>query len=45
LYGAVTCTLREVELKYLESFEIWCWEDGVRDELSRRVKNTNIVVK
>ena len=38
-------TLREVEQKYLESLEIWCWEDRVRDALSRRVKDTNIVRK
>jgi len=25
LYGAETWTLRKVDQKYLESFEIWCW--------------------
>jgi hypothetical protein len=25
LYGAETWTLREVDQKYLESFEMWCW--------------------
>jgi len=45
LCSAETCTLGEVEQKYLESFEMWCWEDRVRDEVSRRVKDTNIVRK
>jgi len=25
LYGAETWTLREVDQKHLESFEMWCW--------------------
>jgi hypothetical protein len=25
LYGATTWTLRKVDQKYLESFEMWCW--------------------
>ena len=25
LYGSQTWTLRRLELKYLENFEIWCW--------------------
>jgi hypothetical protein len=25
LYGAETWTLRKVDQKYLESFEMWCW--------------------
>jgi hypothetical protein len=25
LYGAETGTLRKVDQKYLESFEVWCW--------------------
>ena len=24
-YGAETCTLRNVDQKYMESFEAWCW--------------------
>jgi hypothetical protein len=27
LYGADTCTLREVGQKYVESFEMWCWRE------------------
>jgi hypothetical protein len=25
LYGAESWTLRKVDQKYLESFEMWCW--------------------
>jgi len=40
VYGAETGTLRAVDRKYLESFEMWCWRkmekigwtDRVRDE-------------
>jgi hypothetical protein len=47
LYGAETLTLRKVDQKYLESFEMWCWRrmkiiwtDRVRNEVLglRRVK-------
>jgi hypothetical protein len=34
LYGAETWTLRAVDQKHLESFEMWCWRrtDHVRNE-------------
>jgi hypothetical protein len=46
LYGAETWTLRKVDQKYLESFEMWCWRrmeiswtDCVRnEEVLHRVK-------
>jgi hypothetical protein len=46
LYGAETWTLRAVDQKHLESFEMWCWRrmriswiDHVRnEEVLRRVK-------
>ena len=47
LYGAETWTLREVNQKYSENFEMWCWRrmekiswmDGVRnEEVLHRVK-------
>jgi hypothetical protein len=45
LYGAETWTLRKVDQKYLESFEMWCWRrmemswtDRVRNEVLHRVK-------
>jgi len=46
LYGAESWTLREVEQKYMESFEMWCWRrvekiswtDRVGNEVLCRVK-------
>jgi hypothetical protein len=52
LYGVETWTLRKVDQKYLESFEMWCWRrmekiswtDRVRhDEVLHRVKERNIL--
>jgi hypothetical protein len=55
LYGGETWTLRKVDQKYLESFEMWCWRrmekiiltDGVGNEqVLHRVKgDMNIVRK
>jgi hypothetical protein len=51
-YGAETWTLRKVDQKYLESFEMWCWRrmeklswtDRVRnEEVLHTVKGRNIV--
>jgi len=28
LYGAETWTLRAVDQKHLETFEMWCWRSG-----------------
>jgi len=46
LYGAETWTLRAVDQKHLESFEMWCrrrmekisWTDSVRNGVLLRVK-------
>jgi hypothetical protein len=46
LYGAETWTLRKVDQKYLERFEMWCWRrmekiswtDRVINEVLHRVK-------
>jgi hypothetical protein len=35
LYGAESWTLRKVDQKYLESFEIWCWFKNGEDYLDR----------
>ena len=35
LYGAETWTLRAADQKYLESFEMWCWETDGEDQLDR----------
>jgi hypothetical protein len=47
LYGAETWTLRAVDHKHLESFEMWCWRrmeeigwtDHVRNEELLRVRS------
>jgi hypothetical protein len=53
LYGAEAWTLRNVDQKYLESFEMWCWRriekinrtDGVRnEEVLQRVKEERNIV-
>jgi hypothetical protein len=53
LYGDATWTLRKVDRKYLESFEMWCWRimekiiwiDRVRnEEVLHRVKEERNVV-
>jgi len=46
LFGVESWTLRKVDWKYPESFEMWCWEgmgkiswtDQVRNEVLQRVK-------
>jgi hypothetical protein len=50
LYGVETWTLRKVEQKYLESFEMWCcrrmeisWTDRVRNEVLRVEEKRNIL--
>jgi hypothetical protein len=54
LYGAETWTLRTVDQKYLESFEMWCWRrmekiswiDHVRNEkVLQRVKEERNILK
>jgi hypothetical protein len=49
--GADTWTLRKIDEKYLESFEMWCWRrmeisstDRVRDEVLYRVKEERNVL-
>jgi hypothetical protein len=50
LYGAETWTLRAVDQKHLESFEMWCWRrmekiswtDHVRNKVLLRVKSRGI---
>jgi hypothetical protein len=54
LYGAEPWTLRKVDLKYLDSFEMWCWRriekigwtDHLRnEEILQSVSQGNIVVQ
>jgi hypothetical protein len=42
LYGAETWTLRKVDQKYLESFEMWCWRRTERINWTDSVKNKTL---
>jgi hypothetical protein len=39
LYGAEKWTLRKVDQKYLESFEMWCWRRMEEISWTDRVRN------
>jgi hypothetical protein len=42
LYGAETWSLRKVDQKYLESFEMWCWR-RVEINWTVRVRNEEVL--
>ena len=42
-YGVDTWTLREVDQKYVESFEMWCWRRVEKISLIDRVKNEEVL--
>ena len=42
-YGSETWTLRKLELKHLESFEIWCWRRIEKIKWPEKVTNQAIV--
>ena len=41
--GAETWTLRRVDQKYLESFEMWCWRRMGKISWTGRVKNEKLL--
>jgi hypothetical protein len=43
LYIAGTWTLRKVDKKYLESFEMWCWRRMEKISLTDRVRNEEVL--
>jgi hypothetical protein len=43
LYGAGTWTLRKVDQKYLESFEMWCWRRMEKISWTDRVRNEEVL--
>jgi hypothetical protein len=43
LYGAETWTLRKVDQKYLESFEMWCWRRMKKISWTDRVRNEEVL--
>jgi hypothetical protein len=42
LYGAETWTLRKLDQKYLESFEMWCWRRMEKISWTDRVRNEEV---
>ena len=45
LYGAVTWTLRTVDQKHLESFEMWCWRRMEKISWTDHVRNEEVLLK
>ena len=45
LYGAETWTLREVDRKYLESFEMWCWIRLEKISWTDHVRNEEVLLR
>jgi hypothetical protein len=43
LYGAETWTLRKIDRKYLESFEMWCWRIMEKISWTDRVRNEEVL--
>jgi hypothetical protein len=43
LCGAETWTLRKVDQKYMESFEMWCWRRMEKISWTERVRNEEIL--
>jgi hypothetical protein len=45
LYGAETWTVREVDQKYLESFEMWCWRRMEKISWTDHVRNEEVLLE
>ena len=45
LYGAETWTLRAADLKYLESFEMWCWRRMEKISWTDHVRNEEVLLR
>jgi hypothetical protein len=45
LYGAETCTLRAVDQKQLESFEVWCWRRMEKFSCIDHVRNEEVLFR
>ena len=43
LYGSETWTLRKLERKYLENFEMWCWRRMENIKWPEKVTNENFL--
>ena len=45
LYGAETWTLRAVDQKHLESFEMWCWRRMEKISWNEHVRNEEVLLR
>ena len=45
LYGAETWTLRAVDQKHLESFEMWCWWRMEKISWTDHVRNEDVLLR
>ena len=45
LYGAETWTLRAVDQKHLESFEMWCWRRMEKISRTDHVRNEDVLLR
>jgi hypothetical protein len=45
LYGAETWTLRAVDQKHLESFEMWCWRRMEKIRWTDHVRNEDVLLR
>jgi hypothetical protein len=45
LYGEATWTLRAVDQKHLESFEIWCWREMEKISWTDHVRNEYVLLR
>jgi len=45
LYGAETWTLRSVDQKHLESFEMWCWRRMEKISWTDHVRNEEVLLR
>ena len=45
LYGAETWTLRAIDQKYLESFEMWCWRRMEKLTWTDHVRNEEVLLR
>jgi hypothetical protein len=45
LYGAETWTLRAVDQKHLESFEMWCWRRMEKIIWTDHVRNDEVLIR
>jgi hypothetical protein len=45
LYGSETWTLRAVDQKHLESFEMWCWRRMEKISWTDRVRNEDVLLR